>query len=26
MHKAKGVSMVEMGFETDDTVTKIYEQ
>jgi len=26
MHKAKGASMGEMGFQNGDAVTKIYEQ
>jgi len=26
MHKAKGASNSEMGFQNDDAVTKIYEQ
>jgi len=26
MHKAKGASMGERGFQNDDGVTKIYEQ
>jgi len=26
MHKAKGASMGEMGFQNDEMVTKIYEQ